>query len=708
MIEFPAIIAYSAAVLCGCLSLACVYVAWFRRQRPIALLILAVTAALMLVESMAIATGERASNSSAIATWHRVQLLALSFLPCAWFLFSLFYARGQGVIGNWRRSIAMVLALPPLVFIFLPHEYIVLGPSSLSSSGTITLGFAGQVIQVMVIAGSVVALMNLERTYRAAVGTLRWRVKYVMLGCATILATRFYNASQALIYGSIAPSIDTISTAAVAISVVLILVGLLRDGSFNIDLYPSHQVISSSITIILAGAYLFTIGLFANAVAYIGIGDTAFPLKALGILVALLILAALTQSDRFRLRIKQFVSRHFRRPKYDYRTLWKRFTDETARPLAQEGICDSIAKLSSETFEALSVSVWLFEENGANLRLQASTILADHRATHEQPSQRDLEGLKASFARDSRPIYLDDNSEPWVQNFARLNPRKFEHGGKRICVPMIARESLLGVVVLGDRVAGIPFSEEEFDVLTSVGYHAASSLLYLRLSRKLIENREMEAFQKMAAFFVHDLKNAASTLGIMVKNLPMHWDNPEFRMDALRGISRTGDRINKLIERLGAVRKDLDIDPRPYEFDSFVQSTLSTWETPPEIEIRSSLNCPSEVPIDTKQVAKVLINLLINANEAMNHSGVIQIETGVEDRQLFLRVKDDGCGMTPEFLEKRLFRPFQTTKQQGIGIGMFQSKMIVEAHGGQLYAESEEGKGTTFTMVLPTSYNQTQ
>ena len=191
---------------------------------------------------------------------------------------------------------------------------------------------------------------------------------------------------------------------------------------------------------------------------------------------------------------------------------------------------------------------------------------------------------------------------------------------------MIARESLLGVVVLGDRVAGIPFSEEEFDVLASVGHHAASSLLYLQLSKRLIESREMEAFQKMAAFFVHDLKNAASTLSIMVKNLPMHWDKPEFRIDALRGISRTGDRINTLIERLGAVRKDLDIDTRPCEFDGFVQTTLPIGN-PPEIEIRSSLSCPIIVPIDTKQLEKVLINLLINASEAMNQSGVIQIES---------------------------------------------------------------------------------
>jgi signal transduction histidine kinase len=77
------------------------------------------------------------------------------------------------------------------------------------------------------------------------------------------------------------------------------------------------------------------------------------------------------------------------------------------------------------------------------------------------------------------------------------------------------------------------------------------------------------------------------------------------------------------------------------------------------------------------------------------------VETSVQTASIALAVSDDGPGMSPEFIQTGLFRPFQTTKKDGIGIGMFQSKMIVEAHHGQIEVESELGKGTTFRVVLP-------
>ena len=81
----------------------------------------------------------------------------------------------------------------------------------------------------------------------------------------------------------------------------------------------------------------------------------------------------------------------------------------------------------------------------------------------------------------------------------------------------------------------------------------------------------------------------------------------------------------------------------------------------------------------------------------------ISIETGQNNGWAVLAVKDSGCGMSPDFLKRSLFRPFQTTKKNGFGIGMFQSKMIVEAHKGRIEVESELGKGTTFRVLLPLS-----
>jgi signal transduction histidine kinase len=105
--------------------------------------------------------------------------------------------------------------------------------------------------------------------------------------------------------------------------------------------------------------------------------------------------------------------------------------------------------------------------------------------------------------------------------------------------------------------------------------------------------------------------------------------------------------------------------------------------------------------IDPEQFQKVLSNILINAREAAGNGGEIRVATSQKDGWAIVSVSDNGCGMSKEFIERTLFRPFKTTKKQGMGIGLFQSKMIVEAHQGRIEVESEEGKGTTFKVMLP-------
>ena len=133
---------------------------------------------------------------------------------------------------------------------------------------------------------------------------------------------------------------------------------------------------------------------------------------------------------------------------------------------------------------------------------------------------------------------------------------QFPAGGARICVPLVVADQTLGCMILADRVNGIPYSEEEFDLLNCMGDQLGASLLNLRLTDEVMVGKELEAFQTMSTFFVHDLKNAASTLTLMLRNLPVHFQDPAFREDALRGIGRTADRINQMISgpRIGIRR----------------------------------------------------------------------------------------------------------------------------------------------------------
>ena len=105
--------------------------------------------------------------------------------------------------------------------------------------------------------------------------------------------------------------------------------------------------------------------------------------------------------------------------------------------------------------------------------------------------------------------------------------------------------------------------------------------------------------------------------------------------------------------------------------------------------------------IDPEQMQKVLVNLLMNAHDAIGDGGEIKVITGYHDGWAEITVSDNGCGMSKEFVDKHLFKPFQTTKKTGMGIGLFHCKTIVEAHGGRIEVMSEEGKGTTFRVLLP-------
>jgi putative PEP-CTERM system histidine kinase len=301
----------------------------------------------------------------------------------------------------------------------------------------------------------------------------------------------------------------------------------------------------------------------------------------------------------------------------------------------------------------------------------------------------------------SDPKEIESSKEEWAMALRRGHPTQFRTGGGRICVPMIAGRQLMGIMMLGDRVGGLYFSIQDLDLLKCVGDQVAAGLVTIQLSQKLLQTKELEAFQAMSAFFVHDLKNTASTLNLMLKNLPVHFDNPEFREDALRGVTKTCDHINQLISRLSQLRHDLQIRASEKDLNEVVAQVLSTWNGHDSVTlVRNIQPCP-KVLLDKEQMAKVVTNLVLNATEAVSAGGQVVVETRQNNDWAVLTVSDNGCGMTPEFLRSALFRPFQTTKKNGFGIGMFQSKMIVEAHGGRIEVESELKKGTTFRVLLP-------
>jgi putative PEP-CTERM system histidine kinase len=412
-------------------------------------------------------------------------------------------------------------------------------------------------------------------------------------------------------------------------------------------------------------------------------------------------LVVLLLSDRARQRIHAFVVRHFRKAQHDSVRIWGLFSRRLASVTDQAGLCAASAKLISETFDVLSVTVWLLDDEKRRLIVGASTARQQGEGDGTNPADTASRAVTAALRVRSLPFDLEDENETWAEELRQLNATAFPNGGNRLCVPLRAGEECLGVLVLADRINGAIYTVEELELLKCIADQITSVLLNLRLAGDVAHAKELEAFRTMSAFFVHDLKNAAASLNLMLKNLPVHFDDPAFREDALRGIGNTAHRIDDMIARLSALRQRPDSIRVEADLNQLVSDALDRVNEMPNVEVTRELQPLPRILADREQIQNVVTNLVLNARDALGPEGRIQVRTEHRAGFVVLSVVDNGCGMSPAFLKESLFRPFQSTKKKGLGIGLFQSRAIVQAHGGGIHVQSEVGKGTTFLASFP-------
>lgn len=692
--------AFSAALFSAGLALT---VALVSRRRSIATWCLVSGMLLLGIESALAGWNVLDSEPNSIARRQILLLMVRAFVPAIWLAFSLTYSRGipRSHLWRWRYLLIAAVLLPVALTVGFRSNLIleVVSPRGVYGGWWIRYGPMAKALNIIGIAIGVCILANIERTFRAAVGTMQWRIKFAVLGIGVICGARIYSRSQELLFSGSDLNRCVIDAVALIIGCLMMTVSHVRRGFAEVEIYPSRAVLQNSVTVLLAGGYLFVVGVLAQLVASFGpVGN--FQMDSLIVLAGAAILAVLLLSERLRLKIRLFVSRHFRRPQHDTRVIWTRFTQGLSNVLDPEGYGAQTVKLLAETFNVLSVTLLVFDPLKGRLALGASTLLGKE-LEGEIWRQAASGSLLAGLRRMSGPFDAGKITEPWITPLRHESLSQFYAGGTRICLPLMAGERGLGVLILADRVNAIPYSLEEMDILKCIGDQVAAGLLQLRLTEELMQNRELGAFQSMSTFFVHDLKNAASSLSLLFENLKEHFDDPDFREDALRAISSAVGRINQIIGRLGSLRQKLELKPVSVDLNKLVAETIEGLGAADQIEFSKNLESLPPIKGDRGQLESLLTNLLVNAREALGPGGKITVETARRENGVLLSVADDGCGMTPAFMKESLFRPFHTTKKKGLGIGMFQSRLIVEAHRGSMQVDSELGRGTTFRITLP-------
>lgn len=536
---------------------------------------------------------------------------------------------------------------------------------------------------------TVAVVGGLETFLRTASRANVWRSKYLVLGLGGLLLGRFYFLSQVLLFHVVMASYLASEAGMLVLANLAIATSLLRGRLHETELAVSRRIVYQSVGVGVLGLYLFVVGVMGWLLTKLDIPETVF-FSSLFVFISALVLAALVLSDDVRWRAKRFISLHFYRSKYDYRERWIDFTKRLGSRLSIDDLVANLLVAATGAVGAAKGAVYL-DDGAGSYRLAGERWIPEPLPV--------LDGglpLLRRLDREQRPFMLQAAD-------GKASAREvldFMPAGS-VAVPLIWQSHLTGVMLIGPERTQAPYSAEDLQFLATVGEQASGAIVTAQLSEGVARAREFEAFHRLTSFVIHDLKNSISSLSLLTDNAMRHFDDPEFQRDAITTLSRTVGRMTSLLARLSTAPDAGSLRFERVDLAALASEACEAAAGKTASVVRD-LAAVAEVEGDAEALLRVFQNLVKNAIESLSGSeGVVTVRTYAESGWAVFCVADTGCGMSEEFVRTSLFAPFRSTKRGGWGIGLYQSKTIVEAHEGRIEVATKEGSGTTFLVKLP-------
>jgi putative PEP-CTERM system histidine kinase len=540
----------------------------------------------------------------------------------------------------------------------------------------------------------VMGLVLLEQVYSNVSEDSRWNIKPLSLGIAGIFLFDLYLYSEAVLFKRIDADALSIRGAVHALMVLLLLLSTLRRSDWITNIRISQKAAFHSATLLVAGAYLIFISAVGYYVRYFG-GEWGRALQQGLVFSALIALLVLTLSGSFRAKLRVFVGKHFFRYRYDYREEWLKFTQTLSSSHSPNDMGQQVVRALADMLESPGGSLWMKSGSEPTFLQTACWNLASIAVKEEAESSFcqflatsgwviNLEEFRAYSRR-----YGDLALPTWLQEL----PQAW------LIVPLTAGGEMIGFVVLASARTNIDVNWEVNDLLKTAGRQAASYLAQMRATEALLEVRKFDAFNRMSAFVVHDLKNIVTQLSLMLKNAKRLHANPEFQQDMLLTVENSLDRMRQLMLQLreGATPPGTVVGVDLGAIVQRIAASALKRDRQLEVELVDKVLTRGH----EERLERIIGHVVQNAFDATDLSGRVWLKLDRASGQARLEIGDTGHGMSEEFVQERLFKPFQTTKQAGMGIGAYESFQYVQELGGKILVNSAQNKGTLVTILLP-------
>jgi putative PEP-CTERM system histidine kinase len=546
----------------------------------------------------------------------------------------------------------------------------------------------------MSLALAVLGLLLVEQLFRNLPEDSRWGAKPLCLALALCFGYDLYLFSEGVLFGRLDADASSIRGAVHALAAPLLLAASHRRANWLERLQVSRSIVFHSATLLLVGGYLLFMAGVGYYVRYFG-GEWGRALQLALAVTGALLLLTFVLSGSLRSWLKVFVGKNFFRYRYDYREEWLRFTDTLSSQRNPQEVGEGVVRGLAAMVECPGGALWTRSGAEAPFRQAARWNMA---TVHER------EQADSSFC-----AFLQQ--EGWVIDLEEYknSPRAYGDlalpawllGAPKVwvVVPLTVSGEMLGFVTLSPPRARVDLNWEVRDLLKTAGRQAAGHLAQMQATEALLEARKFDAFNRMSAFVVHDLKNIVTQLSLMMKNAQRLHANPEFQQDMLLTVESSLEKMRRLMLQLreGATPPG---GARGVELAALV-SRLQQMARAADRQLQT--HCPEGLATrgHDERLERVLGHLVQNALDATPADGRVWLTVGRHSGQIRVEVGDTGIGMSEDFVQNRLFRPFSSTKANGMGIGSYESFQYIRELGGRIDVHSRLGEGTLITLVLP-------
>jgi len=554
-----------------------------------------------------------------------------------------------------------------------------------------------------VLGSNVLALLYFDRMLQLAEDSQKEKLKFVYIAYLGLTVYFSYLAVNVFLSSYISQSMLHSGTAIIFCAVVLLSYSFLRYPVWEIRIGVSRNLVFGILSVIAGMAYLIISGSVIDLLRLAQPRDfnMLLPIAAFALVACFL---SFCLSAKLRATIRRLITKNLFRAKYDYRDLWMKFSDKSSGSLILREVLPQVAEFIADAMIVRQVAIWLRSPTSGAYHLaychESTTHSGGPVLKIARPQPFEIE--TTLFHLPTRDTISANKQFP-IDNISQIRQLGIEH-----VVFVEKGNDVLAILGVGTELHGETFSAEDEQLLTSIGRQLGNLIMTHKLSEELLLSREWESFNRFASFILHDLKNLATMQGMTLENAKHLSHNPAFTADAFATFNQTTEKMINLIASLSVQRGQFSLKQQPVNILEVISNTFDDLKLSQRngIKLRTSFPPQDKPPIisgDPELLQKAFTNLLLNAIQSLPEGeGAVEITVCQQGQgKITTAIRDTGCGIPAERLEN-LFRPFQTTKEKGMGIGLCHTRSIIEVHGGQIRIESKVNAGTKVEVDFPT------